>query len=308
MDLAPVVIFAYNRLDHIQKTINALLNNYLSEKSEIFIYSDYARSDKDVLSILQVRKYINEIKGFRKITLIERDRNYGLSDNIIEGVTDICNKYGKVIVLEDDLITSQYFLTFMNEAIDKYIDNPMVSSIHGYVYPTKTNLPDTFFIKGSDCWGWATWSSAWNKFEKNGSKLLEQIKSKKLEKEFNFNNTFDYVKMLQDQIDGKNNSWAIRWYASCFLNNMYILYPGKSLVTNIGFDGTGTHSGQSIIFNQSNHLNKINVLDIPVINNEIAYEAFVNYFKLNKFYTSKFKKALKNILPKILLNMYRKVK
>jgi len=307
MNLSPVIIFAYNRLDHIQKTINSLLNNVLSNQSDVFIYSDEAKSQIEYNNVFEVRKYLQNVQGFKSIKIVERNENYGLSKNIIEGVTEIINRYGKVIVLEDDLITSPYFLTYMNEAINKYIDNPKVCSIHGYVYPVKDNLPDTFFIKGADCWGWATWTSAWNTFEKNGTKLLAEIKSQKLEKEFNFNNSFDYVKMLEDQIDGKNNSWAIRWYASCFLNNLYILYPGQSLVSNIGFDGTGIHSGKSTIFNQFNHLTKINILDIPVENNEIAYEAFVHYFKSNKFYTNKVKKIIKKILPINLLNIYKKL-
>jgi hypothetical protein len=304
---SPVALFVYNRPKHTIAVINTLKMNLLSSETILYILSDAPKDINSKENVENVRQIIYNIEGFKDIYVIERENNFGLSLNIINGVTQIINKYGKVIILEDDLITSPYFLTYMNDAINKYIENPKVCSIHGYVYPVKVNLPDTFFIKGADCWGWATWTSAWNKFEKNGSKLLDDIKSQKLEKEFNFNNSFDYIKMLEDQIDGINNSWAIRWYASCFLNNMYILYPGKSLVANIGFDGTGTHSGESTVFNQSHHLSKINILEIPVKNNEIAYEAFVNYFKLNKFYTSKFNKVIKKILPEKLLNIYRKL-
>ncbi len=297
MNLAPVLIFTYNRIHHIKETIEKLSLNDLAKDSEIFIYSDGPKNIYDTENVEIVRKYLKKINYFKSITLIFREKNYGLSKNIIEGVTEICNKYGKVIVLEDDLVTSPFFLTFMNEAIEKYKTNPNVSSIHGYVYPTNIELPETFFIKGADCWGWATWTSSWKTFEKNGKILLNEIIKRKLTKEFNFNNTFDYVQMLEDQINGNNNSWAIRWHASCFLNNMYTLYPGKSLVSNIGFDNSGTHSGQTKIFEQRNYNQKIIIKDLLVENNQIAYKAFQNYFKRNKFYKSFFKKLIIKILP-----------
>jgi hypothetical protein len=193
----------------------------------------------------------------------------------------------------------------MNEAINKYINNKSVGSIHGYVYPTNENLPNTFFIKGADCWGWATWSSAWSKFEIDGKKLLKQLKTNSLKKEFNFNNTFDYVQMLEDQVVGKNDSWAIRWYASCFLNNLYTLYPGKSLVSNIGFDNSGTHSGKSNIFNQNIFTEKISLENISVENSPIAHNAFINYFKRQKSYNSNFEKLIKYIIPKKFISLLK---
>lgn len=306
MIVAPVLLFTYNRLEHTKKTLSALLDNFLSNITDLYIYSDGPKNELDKCKIIELRKYLYNINGFKSVKIIERNENYGLSKNIISGVSEICKKHGKVIVLEDDLITSPYFLTYMNEAINKYIYNPNVSCIHGYVYPVNVELPNTFFIKGADCWGWATWSSAWNLFEKNGTKLLSEIKSKNLIREFNFNNSYDYIKMLEDQICGINDSWAIRWYASCFLKNLYTLYPGKSLISNSGFDNSGTHSGNTNIFNQENFSGKIMLEDIPIINSPIAYPAFVNYFKKNKFYNNKFKKIIKSYLPNQLINLLRK--
>jgi hypothetical protein len=307
MKVAPIILFTYNRLEHTKNIITALKNNVLASISNLYIFSDAPKNEINKYEVNEVRNFLKQITGFKKVEIIERDINFGLSNNIIDGVTEICNRYGRVIVLEDDLITSPYFLTYMNEAINIYNTNESVGTIHGYVYPTKETLPNTFFIKGADCWGWATWSSAWCKFEKNGVKLLNEIRAKSLEKEFNFNNNFDYVQMLEDQIEGKNNSWAIRWYASCFLNNLYTLYPGKSLVSNIGFDNSGTHSGESNAFNQEINSDKIFIDEIPVENSVIAYNAFSNYFRKQNFYNSKFKKTIKKIIPKQLLNIYRKL-
>ena len=292
MDYAPILLFTYNRLEHTKRTIEHLVKNDLAKYSFLYIYSDGPKNSFEHDIIEELRNYLKSVVGFKKVNIICRYENYGLAKNIISGVTEVCNEYGKVIVLEDDIITSSYFLNFMNDGIDKYHTMPNVSSIHGFVYPTNINLPETFFIKGADCWGWATWSSAWSCFEFDGSKLLNEIKNNKLQKEFNFKNTFDYYQMLEDQVNGKNDSWAIRWYASCFLKNMYTLYPGKSLVVNFGFDNSGIHSGETNIFNQTLFKNKINVKSIPIAQSDIGYKAFMTYFKKNKFYNSKLKKLM----------------
>jgi len=240
MRLAPVVLFVYNRPWHTQQTIEALQNNELAKESELFIYSDAAKNEQAAAKVDEVREYIKTIDGFKNITIVERDKNWGLANSIIDGVTDIVNQYGRIIVMEDDLVTSPYFLTYMNQGLETYQDEEKVASIHGYIYPIN-DLPETFFIRGADCWGWATWQRAWDIFEPNGQKLLDELNSKKLQKEADFNNSYSFTKMLTNQINGKNNSWAVRWYMSAFLQDMLTLYPGKSYVQNIGFDDMGTH-------------------------------------------------------------------
>ena len=240
MVLAPIVLFVYNRLEHTKQTLEALQNNELAKVSELFIYSDAAKNEDNIEKVQKVREYIKSIDGFKKVTIIEREKNWGLANSIIDGVTRIVNEYGKIIVLEDDLVTSQYFLKYMNEALEMYKDEKRIASIHGYIYPID-GLPETFFIKGADCWGWATWNRAWKAFEPDGKKLLEDLQSKKLEREADFNNSYNFTKMLKDQIAGNNNSWAIRWYMSAFLKDMLTLYPGESYVQNIGFDCNATH-------------------------------------------------------------------
>jgi len=259
MTLSPVVLFVHKRLSHVRQTIEALKKNELASQSELFVYSDGAKNQSESGDIDEVREYIRSIDGFKSVTLIERQKNLGLSKSIISGVTEVVNRYGRVIVLEDDLVTSPYFLKFMNTALELYRDEPNIASIHGYVYPI-SDLPDFFFIKGADCWGWATWKDKWSMFESDAQKLLYKLKKEKKEEEANFNNSYDYIKMLEDCIKQKNDSWAVRWYMSAFLEDLLTLYPGVSYVQNIGFDNSGTHCGPSDRF-------EVKLNDVDISNN-----------------------------------------
>lgn len=247
MKRAPIVLFTYNRLWHTQQTVEALQKNLLASESELFIFSDGGKNEDDWKKVYAVREYLHTIDGFKKTHITEQKENKGLANSIIEGVTKIVNKYGRIIVLEDDLVTSKYFLQYMNDALDIYENCEEVACISGYIYPIDA-LPDTFFIKGADCWGWATWKRGFDIFSANGKELLKQICSRGLEVEFDFENSYPYTQMLKNQINGKNNSWAVRWYASIFLKNKLCLYPQKAFVQNIGCDGTGTHCENSNIF------------------------------------------------------------
>lgn len=272
------MLFVYNRLNHTKRTLQALQKNKLASKSELFIYSDFAKNENDLEKVAKVREYIENIDGFKKIIICKRKKNTGLANSIINGVTKVVNEYGKIIVLEDDLVTSRYFLRFMNEALEAYKDEPKVASIHGYIYPIK-NLPETFFIKGADCWGWATWSNKWSVFERDGKKLLNKVKKKNIEREVNFNGAYNYIKMLKNQTKGKNDSWAIRWYVSAFLKDMITLYPGQSYVQNIGFGSNATNTKTKTIFFKINLVNKFNFSKIAVNEDLVSRKKIENFFK-----------------------------
>jgi len=292
---APIVLFVYNRPWHTQQTVEALQKNKLASESELFIYSDDAKNDDARVSVDEVRKYIDNITGFKKITVIKRDKNWGLANSIIDGVTKIVNEYGRIIVLEDDLVTSPYFLKFMNEGLTMYENEDKVASIHGYIYPID-NLPNTFFIKGADCWGWATWKRAWDVFEPNGQKILDELKSRGLEKGADFNNSYGLTQMLKDQIKGKNNSWAVRWYMSAFLKDMLTLYPGKSYVQNIGNDDSGTHCGVSDIFrvelSTSNNINRLELVE----NSDSRKKIEIFFDSINGTFIQKLKTRIKRLI------------
>jgi hypothetical protein len=291
--LAPIVLFVYNRPAHVEKTIVALQGNHLASESDLIIYSDAPKKDEDIPHVEKVRTFIKSVAGFRSVNIIERPRNLGLSRNIIDGVTEIVSTYGKIIVLEDDLVTSPYFLKFMNDGLSVYQDHHEVVSIHGYVYPVSGKLPDTFFLRGADCWGWATWKHGWDNFESDGKYLLSEIKNKSLEKEFNFNDSYPYLQMLHSQVEGKTDSWAIRWHASAFLREKFTLYPGKSLVQNIGVDDSGTHHKHSTIMNVdlAAEMPKINKTNIE--QSKIAFELIAEFLKT--IHPSFLKKILRRI-------------
>ena len=279
MTPSPIALFVYNRPKHTQQTVEALSKNFLAQESDLIIFSDGPKMEKDLEAVLRVREYVKSITGFKSVQIVESPMNKGLAKSIIDGVTEVLKENGTIIVLEDDIITSPYFLDFMNQALGLYENEVEVISIHGYVYPVKDILPETFFLRGADCWGWATWRRGWSLFESDGAKLLSELKKRKLGRAFNFNNSFSYIKMLSDQIKGRNDSWAIRWHASAFLANKFTLYPGVSFVSNIGFDKSGTHSGLSKDFDVALRKIGFNLKKIPIAEHADAFKAFSNYLK-----------------------------
>jgi hypothetical protein len=296
-NLAPIALFVYKRLDYLKILINSLKNNILSKKSIIFVFSDGWKNNRDKEKVLNLRKYIANISGFRKVFIILRPNNFGLSKNIINGINFVLKKNKKIIVLEEDLKLSKNFLTFINSGLKIYENEKRIASINGWFFPlsSKKNIEDTFFIRGADCWGWGTWRRAWKKFDTDGQRLLNKIRKNKLEKLFNFNNSFNYMKMLQNQINKKNQSWAIRWYASAFLENMYTLHPKSSLVEN-----TGTKNGENSKFdflNLSSSISKKKYQPITkqkIIESSNARKAIENFFNQNIFF--KLKERIKNFL------------
>jgi len=263
VEIIPVVLFAYNRPDHLDKTITHLSKNFGADSVSLTIYLDGPKKTgaKEIAIIDRVHQVAHswsKSRLFKSINVISRERNYGLANSIVDGVSNALLMSDKVIVLEDDLVTSPYFLQYMRSGLETYKDNPLVASIHGYAYPLENNTHETYFLRGAGSWGWGTWRRAWRTFQKNGKILREHIRNEGLEFSFDFDGTRRMVEMLEDQILGLNNSWAIRWHASTFLAKMYTLHPGRSFVCNIGFDGSGTHC------RSKNNIFSVTLSDRPV--------------------------------------------
>lgn len=252
--LAPVVIFVYNRPTHTMQTIESLAKNFLAKETEVFIFSDAAKNEKSYKKVEDVRKYINSLperKLFKSIEITKAGSNKGLSSSVISGVSQIINKYNKVIVVEDDLISSKDFLQYMNDALDYYEKNKKIWSISGYNIPIQ--IPNNykseiyFFYRGCS-WGYATWKDRWEEVDWKVTDYNEFKNNKKLRKEFN-RGGLDMADMLDSQMQGKIDSWAIRWCYTQWKLDMLTVYPVVSRIKNIGMDGTGTHNGATSHFN-----------------------------------------------------------
>ncbi|KQM79174.1 sugar transferase [Pedobacter sp. Leaf216] len=276
-NLAPIALFVYNRPQHTERTIKFLQQNELAEQSHLYIFSDGAKTDQDKEKVAAVRKIIKKIDGFKSVKVIESKNNAGLANSVIAGVSQLVEEYDQVIVFEDDLVTSPHTLAYFNDALNRYRKEEKVMHIGAYMYPLKTEtLPQSFFYRAATSWGWATWGRAWKNFEPNIDLLLKQFDKKK-RATFSIDNKMNFWKQMQEFKKGKNNSWAIRWYASIFLKGGITLNPSQSLVNNIGHDGTGVHSGINDIYNVIINPKPITEFPAVIAEDPIAYAAIKNF-------------------------------
>ncbi|WP_380906595.1 glycosyltransferase [Sphingobacterium suaedae] len=276
--LAPIVLFVYNRPKHTRRTLAALEKNILAKDSLLFIVSDGPKNADAVEAVNQVRSIIREPWEFKHITILERTRNWGLAENVIDGVTKVIQEHEQVIVFEDDLETSPYALTYFNDALMRYAQEERVMEISGYMYPVQhpKRLPKTFFFRVANSWGWATWKRAWDKFNPDIHELTKDFKRKDI-RNFSVDGTENFWKQVKEYRAGKINSWAIRWYLSIFKEQGLVLYPRESMVQNIGTDGSGTHSDVDDVYRVELAQSKVKYFPTDIVENKKAYEA-IKYF------------------------------
>lgn len=249
---APIALFVFDRPLHTKKVVEHLKENIGSELSELYIFSDASRNIQTSKGVQDVREYIKTISGFRSLTIIEREHNFGLAKNIQDGVSFLCKTKGRVIVLEDDLLTSKTFLLFMNSALERYKNEKKVWHISGwnYSFPSR-NSSDAYFWRIMNCWGWATWHDRWVHYKKDPQELMSWDSKKK--KRFNLDGNYDFFIQVEDNYYKKKNTWAIFWYATIFDNHGLCLNPKNTMVKNIGLDGSGENCGDRDIFNSQLH-------------------------------------------------------
>jgi hypothetical protein len=280
--LAPIALFVYNRPDHTSRTLASLQKNVLAAESNLFIFSDGPKTDADQAKVDEVRDLISKVEGFKSVKVIARKENMGLANSIIIGVSQLVSEFGKIIVFEDDLISSPHTLEYFNDALTRYQHDDEVMHIGSYMYPLEDNtLPETFFHHIATSWGWATWARAWKNFEPDIDKLMAGFD---VEKKFNFSiaYTMNFWKQMEEFKAGKNNSWAIRWYASIFLQNGLTLNPSQSLVHNIGHDGTGVHSNIESMYGVNVSEEPIKQFPTELKENEQAHQAIKRFLKNRK--------------------------
>lgn len=281
MPLAPIVLFVYNRPLHTLQTLEALTANELADVSVLYIYADGPKANAQIETreqIVEVKKIIRQKQWCKEVHIIESPTNKGLADSIIDGVTEIVNKYGKIIVLEDDIVTSPGFLRYMNDALELYKNDSDVMHISGYMYPHKEKLPDTFFLNVSLCWGWATWKRAWHFFNNDAAVLYKQALASGW---LGFNKFGG--KILQEQLEknftGDLRTWFIKWHASVNLKKGFCLFPQLSLVKNIGFDNTGENCYTTDIYDTGSLATHISVKRVELAENSIAAASVIEFYK-----------------------------
>lgn len=279
--LAPIALFVYNRPEHTRRTVEHLLKNPEAAETDLHIFADGPKTP-NAPGVQEIREYIRTISGFRSIAIYEQNQNLGLVKSTIFGMDAICRRDGKVIMVEDDLCVSPNFLGFLNAGLDLYENDDEVISINGYTYPIEVaddeGLPATFFMKGADCWGFATWRRGWDLFEADGAKLLAEIKARNLSWAFDRQGSFPYTRMLEDHVNGKIDSWSIRWYAAAFLKDKLTLYPRRSLVQNIGHDGSGTNCGSSSTYDVALEDKMTTLERIPTQENPVFVRKVADFF------------------------------
>ncbi|CEF48519.1 unnamed protein product [uncultured bacterium] len=284
MPLAPIVLFVYNRPWHTAKTLEALSHNDLSNESELHIFADGPKpgaSAATLASVAEVRRVIRSRTWCKDVHITESPDNKGLAASIIDGVTSVVNRYGKVIVLEDDIVTGRSFLAFMNQALRVYEHDAALMSVTGYMYPVaESPADDVFFLRGGiSCWGWGTWARAWKHFQPDARALMDEVATTTRQR-FDWNGAFPYFDMLEGYLAGRNDSWGVRWYASMYLQKGLGLFPGKSLVRNIGFDGTGVHCGIADGYRDAPIFDGVlDVPRLPLVHHEKMFDQIV---KLNR--------------------------
>ncbi|QGY48087.1 glycosyltransferase [Maribellus comscasis] len=241
---SPICLFTYNRLSETKQTVEALQENYLASGSDLIVFSDGAKTEAASAKVAEVRKFIQTIKGFKSLEIIESPENKGLAKSIISGVSSVIQRSGKVIVLEDDLITSPNFLDFMNQALDFYANQEKAFSVSGYTMdlPSLTDYSKDFYLGyRASSWGWATWADRWNKVDWEVNEYNRFIRNPVEHFQF-MRGGSDLPYMLWKQMNGKIDSWAIRWCFDQYKKNLFTVFPKESKIKNIGFGETATHT------------------------------------------------------------------
>lgn len=249
---APIVLFVYNRPLHTQKTLDALAINPEAIESELYIFCDGPKSKPDdLIQINQVKNIVTTESRFKKVNLVIHKKNKGLADSIIEGVTEIVNKHSRIIVIEDDIVVTEGFLKYMNNALDLFENKKEVFHINGFNNESNLQflLNDYYFLNFMSCWGWGTWKDRWNKITLDHNYFYDKLTNdQSAMSDFNYDDTLGFHNQLDANIKGEIKTWAILWFSTVYFNKGLCLTPKYSFVNNIGMDGSGINCEKNTLY------------------------------------------------------------
>lgn len=288
---APIILFAYKRLDTFQLCIESLLLNNGASESDLFIFIDGPKTQLDFDDVSNVYKFACSVSGFKSMSIFRSAINQGLAQSIIKGVTKVLSTYKFCIVLEDDIITSPFFLQFMNESLHYYDNHLAVMSISGYRFPLNCTHSSPFFLRMPMCWGWATWSSKWTKFSRKPHYFNNMPKDTL--KHANFDSLFSFTKQYHLNLNGKINTWFIYWYLTHLYHSSLSLYPARSLCSNIGFNEYGTNSFSTSDYDVDLPANmpNLSLQNIPI------HEDYSDFLKHKEFFNKiQYRKLCRKLL------------
>lgn len=330
MNLAPIIVFAYDRPDHLSQTLQALARNDLAPQSQLYIYCDGARLyggetisdeglaisgnyitrrygamyctkeeyDAYVQRIAVTRKVAHEITGFKKVHVIEREHNIGLADNIVGAVTEIVNQYGRVIAFEDDIVTTRGCITYLNDALELYKDDKQVMHISAWMYPNKGQFPSTlFYYTPYPAGGWATWKRAWQYFNPDTVDHILYWRHKW--KEFDVEGDNYLSRQLIGNYKGILKTWFIKWYSSIRRMNGLCLYPGTAMSNNIGWDNSGETSATNTRFYILHPAEYTEVKRIPIELNIKAFK-YIRIWYSGHWYSKRYRVRFYNKIRRFL--------
>jgi hypothetical protein len=241
--MAPVALFIYRRPEHVRRMIVSLQACIGYAESQLFVFADGPKTEADISAVQATREVARHLLGHNAI-FVEQDRNRGLAESIIAGTTELCDRYGSVIVVEEDLVLAPTFLSFLNAGLNRYVEEPRVMQVSGHMFevPAVEHQQEALFLSLTTSWGWATWKRAWNLFDPYAMGWRDRLADRSESRRFNLGGRYDYHRMLKRQMAGEIDSWAIRWHYTVFAHEGLTLFPPRTLVSNGGLDGSGTHS------------------------------------------------------------------
>jgi len=278
--LAPILLFVYNRPRHTLQTLEALQKNALAGESRLYIFADgpkHNASAEEHEQIQEVRRVIRQQNWCGEVVITERANNMGIEASELSAIGEKITIYGKVIVLEDDLVTGTEFLTYMNKALQLYENVGHVYGVSGYMFPIQTKQQELALLPFTSVWGWGTWKNRWDVYENDIAEKDTILQNRWLTQRFNIGDS-DHTALFNHP----HNPWDIRWYYSVFVRNGLFLFPSQTLVTNIGMDGSGTHyTGNSNAPLQTVHHIAPEIVLLSKINFKI-YSLVTQYFYKEK--------------------------